>query len=89
MLRELLPPQRVDDTLPTLQQLGSDETSIQDNGKKRCVGRITTASFTVLHIATLRSREVLEKLVGKEFEGYLNTGYPSQRFRSRTLLAGR
>lgn len=63
------------EAIPTQQQLGSDETSIKDNGKKHWIWCITAATFTVFHIATTRSREVLEKLVGKEFAGFLNFDY--------------
>ena len=63
------------EAIPTQQQLGSDETSIKDNGKKHWIWCITAVTFTVFHIATTRSREVLEKLVGKEFAGFLNLDY--------------
>lgn len=61
--------------IPHEQQLGSDETSIKDNGKKHWIWCITAATFSVFHIATTRSREVLEKLVGSEFSGFLNFDY--------------
>jgi transposase len=61
--------------IPRQNQLGSDETSIKDNGKKHWIWCITTAAFTVFHIAKTRSREVLEQLVGPEFSGYLNFDY--------------
>ena len=64
--------QELSETIPTQQQLGSDETSIKDNGKKHWIWCITAATFTVFHIAKTRSREVLEKLVGKEFEGFFS-----------------
>ena len=67
--------QELSEAIPSQPQLGSDETSIKDNGKKHWIWCITAATFTVFHIATTRSREVLEKLVGKEFEGYLNFDY--------------
>ncbi len=63
------------DTIPRQKQLGSDETSIKDNGKKHWIWCITAATFSVFHIATTRSRGVLEKLVGPEFAGYLNFDY--------------
>jgi len=63
------------DAIPHQPQLGSDETSIKNNGKKHWIWCITAASFTVFHIAATRSREVLEKLVGTEFAGYLNMDY--------------
>jgi transposase len=61
--------------IPHEQQLGSDETSIKDKGKKHWIWCITAATFSVFHIATTRSREVLEKLVGTEFAGFLNFDY--------------
>ena len=61
--------------IPREQQLGSDETSIKDNGKKHWIWCITAAAFSVFHIAKTRSREVLEQLVGPEFAGYLNFDY--------------
>jgi transposase len=61
--------------IPHEQQLGSDETSIKDKGKKHWIWCITAATFSVFHIATTRSREVLEKLVGTEFTGILNFDY--------------
>jgi transposase len=63
------------EAIPQQEQLGSDETSIKDNGKKHWIWCITAATFSVFHIATTRSREVLEKLVGPEFAGYLNFDY--------------
>lgn len=63
------------DAIPRQEQLGSDETSIKDNGKKHWIWCITAAAFTVFHIAQTRSREVLEALVGDEFAGYLNFDY--------------
>ena len=63
------------EAIPRQDQLGSDETSIKDNGKKHWIWCITAAAFSVFHIASSRSREVLEKLVGPEFAGYLNFDY--------------
>ena len=63
------------ESIPQQEQLGSDETSIKDNGKKHWIWCITAATFSVFHIAASRSREVLEKLVGPEFAGYLNLDY--------------
>lgn len=61
--------------IPRQEQLGSDETSIKNNGKRHWIWCITAATFSVFHIAATRSREVLEKLVGPEFAGYLNFDY--------------
>jgi len=63
------------EAIPRQEQLGSDETSIKDNGKKHWIWCIAAATFTLFHIATSRSRAVLEKLVGPEFAGYLNFDY--------------
>ncbi len=63
------------EAIPLQDQLGSDETSIKDNGKMHWIWCITAATFSVFHIAVSRSREVLEKLVGPEFAGYLNFDY--------------
>ncbi len=67
--------QELEDAISRQPQLGSDETSIKDNGKKHWIWCITAATFSVFHIATTRSRAVLEKLVGEEFQGYLNFDY--------------
>lgn len=61
--------------IPTQPQLGSDETSFKNNGKKNWVWCISSAVMTVFHIATSRSRKVLEELVGDDFKGYLNFDY--------------
>lgn len=61
--------------IPAQPQLGSDETSFKDNGKKNWVWCISSAIMTVFHIATSRSRKVLEDLIGDEFKGYLNFDY--------------
>lgn len=63
------------EAIPQQEQLGSDETSLKDNGQKHWIWCITAATFSVFHIAATRSREVLEKLVGPEFSGYLNFDY--------------
>lgn len=67
--------EELSDAIARQDQLGSDETSIKDNGRKHWIWCITAATFSVFHIARTRSREVLEKLVGAEFEGYLNFDY--------------
>jgi hypothetical protein len=61
--------------IPQQSQLGSDETSIKNDGKKHWIWCITAASFTLFHIATTRSREVLEELIGDAFHGHLNCDY--------------
>ncbi len=61
--------------IPHQAQLGSAETRLKDNGKKHWIWGITAATWSVFHIAATRSREVLEKLIGPEFAGYLNFDY--------------
>lgn len=61
--------------IPSQEQLGSDETSFKHNGQKHWIWCIVAATFSVYQIATSRSREVLEQLVGPEFSGYLNFDY--------------
>jgi transposase len=61
--------------IPRQAQLGSDETSLKDNGKRHWIWCITAATFSVFHIAATRSRAVLEKLIGPEFSGYVNFDY--------------
>jgi transposase len=63
------------EAIPRQEQLGSDETSIKNNGKRHWIWCITAATFSLFHIAASRSRQVLEKLVGPEFAGYLNFDY--------------
>jgi transposase len=61
--------------IPQQEQLGSDESSIKNNGKKHWIWCITAATFSVFHIAASRSRQVLETLVGSDFAGLLNFDY--------------
>lgn len=56
-------------------QLGSDESSLKHNGKKHWIWCITAPLFTLFHIATSRSRAVLEELVGREFAGFIHFDY--------------
>jgi transposase len=63
------------EAIPRQDQLGSDETSLKDNGKRHWIWCITAATFSVFHIAATRSRAVLEKLIGPEFAGYVNFDY--------------
>ena len=56
-------------------QLGSDETSLKNNGKKHWVWCITAPLFTIFHIARSRSRAILEELVGIEFAGFIHFDY--------------
>ena len=49
--------------IPQQPQLGSDETSFKNNGRKNWVWCLSSAVLTVFHIATSRSRAVLEAYV--------------------------
>jgi len=61
--------------IPEQSQLGSDETSLKNNGKKHWIWCITASLFTLFHIASSRSRAVLEELVGTEFKGFIHFDY--------------
>lgn len=67
--------QEVREAIPGQDQLGSDETSIKNNGVKHWIWCITAVPFSFFQIARNRSRAVLEELVGAEFAGYLNFDY--------------
>ena len=61
--------------IPEQPQLGSDESSLKNNGQKNWIWCLTAPLFTVFHIATSRSRSVLEELIGADFEGFLHCDY--------------
>ena len=63
--------------IPQQSELGSDESSLKNNGKKNWIWCITAPLFTLFHIATTRSRSVLEELIGTEFEGFIHFDYYS------------
>ena len=63
--------------IPQQPQLGSDESSLKNNGKKNWIWCITAPLFTLFHIAKTRSRSVLEELIGTEFEGFIHFDYYS------------
>jgi transposase len=56
-------------------QLGSDESSLKNNGKKNWIWCITAPLFTLFHIATSRSRAVLEELIGTDYDGFIHFDY--------------
>ncbi len=56
--------------IPEQPQLGSDESSLKNNGKKHWIWCLTAPLFTLFHIASSRSRSVLEELIGTDYEGY-------------------
>jgi len=61
--------------IPAQPQLGSDESSLKDNGKKHWIWCITAPLFTVFHIAASRSRSVLEELIGTDYGGVVHFDY--------------
>jgi len=61
--------------IPEQPQLGSDESSLKNNGRKNWIWCLTAPLFTVFHIATNRSRSVLEELIGTDFDGFLHCDY--------------
>ena len=61
--------------IPEQPQLGSDESSLKNNGKKNWIWCITAPLFTLFHIANSRSRSVLEELIGTDYDGFLHFDY--------------
>jgi transposase len=61
--------------IPRQSRLGSDESSLKNNGKKNWIWCITAPLFTLFHIATSRSRAVLEELIGTDYEGAVHFDY--------------
>jgi len=61
--------------IPQQTQLGSDESSLKNNGKKHWIWCVTAPLFTLFHIASSRSRSVLEELIGTDYEGTVHFDY--------------
>lgn len=61
--------------IPEQSQLGSDESSLKNNGKKHWIWCITAPLFTLFHIASSRSRSVLEELIGTDYKGFIHFDY--------------
>ena len=61
--------------IPQQDTLGSDESSLKNNGKKHWIWCITAPLFTVFHIATSRGRKVLEELIGTDYDGHIHFDY--------------
>ncbi len=61
--------------IPAQETLGSDESSLKNNGKKHWIWCITAPLFTVFHIANSRGRKVLEELIGADYEGHVHFDY--------------
>ncbi|MFH1919095.1 MAG: transposase, partial [Planctomycetota bacterium] len=67
--------QQLKQAIPGQPQLGSDESSLKNNGKKHWIWCITAPLFTLFHIASSRSRSVLEELIGTDYEGAVQFDY--------------
>ncbi len=63
--------------IPHQPQLGSDESSLKNNGKKHWIWCLTAPLFTLFHIAATRGRSVLDELIGEDFTGFVNFAYYS------------
>ncbi len=61
--------------IPEQETLGSDESSLKNNGKKHWIWCVTASMFTVFHIAGSRGRAVLEELIGTDFAGTVHFDY--------------
>jgi len=61
--------------IPEQKTLGSDESSLKNNGKKHWIWCVTASMFTVFHIAASRGRKVLEELIGTNFAGIAHFDY--------------
>ena len=61
--------------IPQQPQLGSDESSLKNNGKKHWIWCITAPLFTLFHVAGSRSRSVLEELIGEDYKGFVHFDY--------------
>jgi len=61
--------------IPEQPQLGSDESSLKNNGKKNWIWCITAPLFTLFHVAKSRSRSVLEELIGTDYKGFIHFDY--------------
>jgi len=69
--------QELKQAIPQQPCLGSDESSLKNNGKKHWIWCLTAPLFTLFHIAATRGRSVLEELIGDGFTGFVNFDYYS------------
>jgi hypothetical protein len=65
----------VKQAVPDQPQLGTDESSLKNNGKKHWIWCITAKMFTLFHIAATRSRSVLEEIIGTDYQGIVHCDY--------------
>ena len=75
LIRLQTPHEELKLAIPEQSQLGSDESSLKNNGKEALIWCITAPLFTLFHIASTRSRSVLEELVGPDFKGFIHFDY--------------
>ena len=61
--------------IPAQKTLGSDESSLKNNGKKHWIWCVTAEMFSVFHIAASRGRKVLEELIGTDYAGIVHCDY--------------
>ena len=61
--------------IPQQETLGSDESSLKNNGKKHWIWCVTASMFTLFHIAASRGRKVLEELIGVDYAGVVHFDY--------------
>jgi hypothetical protein len=61
--------------IPKQDALGSDESSLKNNGKKHWIWCVTAPLFTLFHIAASRGRKVLEELIGDDYDGHVHFDY--------------
>jgi hypothetical protein len=67
--------EEIKQAVPQQTRLGSDETSLKNNGKKHWIWCLAAPKFTLFHVAPTRARIVLEELIGTEFKGIINFDY--------------
>lgn len=78
--------EEIKQAVPQQTRLGSDETSLKNNGKKHWIWCIAAPKFTLFHVAETRAKVVLEELIGTEFEGVINFDYYSSNCSSKIDL---
>ncbi len=61
--------------IPKQDMLGSDESSLKNNGKKHWIWCVTAPLFTLFHITASRGRKVLEELIGTDYDGHVHFDY--------------
>jgi Transposase IS66 family. len=70
-----IPYQKLADRLPHEKHLHVDETGGKENGDKRWTWLFRALGFTVFHVDPSRGSGVLEKLLGKDFDGIISCDF--------------